>query len=116
MQENRKDPKFRFNEDLRRIMRRIQTEEKYRPHHKTFTKYRITNEEINKIREQRNWEPITIFIPSTYKPTPASVIQAEINEDTKYTLAKVAEARRLVIEEKAGALEAYQAGSWTYTS
>ena len=83
MQEKRKDPKFRFNEDLRRIMRRVQTEENYRPNHKTFTKYRITNEEINEIREQRNWEPITIFIPPTYKPTPASVIQAEINEDTK---------------------------------
>ena len=41
-----------------------------------------------------------LFHPHINKPTPASVIQAEINEDTKYTLAKVAEARRLVIKLK----------------
>ena len=70
MQENRKDPKYRFNEDLRRIMRRVQTEENYRPHHKTLTKYQIKLEEINRIREERNWEQIDIFIPPTYNQRP----------------------------------------------
>ena len=108
MQENRKNPEFRFTEDFLRIMRKIQTDERYRPHHKSLTKYSITIEEINKVREKQNWEPIDIFIPPPYVPTPANVIQSEINSETKFTLSKIAEEQRMDIREKAGALEAFQ--------
>ena len=108
MQENRKDPEFRFNEDFRRIMKNIQTDEKYRPHHKTLTKYQIKLEEINRIREERNWEPLQINIPPEYLLTNPDVIRTEINAKAKYELSKLAKANRLVIKEKAGALEAYQ--------
>ena len=108
MQENRKNPAFRFTEDFLRIMRKIQTDERYRPHHKSLTKYSITIEEINKVREKQNWEPIDIFIPPPYVPTPANVIQSEINSETKFTLSKIAEEQRMDIREKAGALEAFQ--------
>ena len=63
MQENRRDPEYRFNEKHRSIIRKIQSDEKYRPHHSTLTKYRITCEEINKIRKHRNWETYDIYIP-----------------------------------------------------
>ena len=108
MQENRKNPEFRFTEDFLRIMRKIQTDERYRPHHKSLTKYSITIEEINKVREKQKWEPIDIFIPPAYVPTPANVIQSEINSETKLMLSKIAEEQRMDIREKAGALEAYQ--------
>ena len=71
MQENRKNPAFRFTEDFLRIMRKIQTDERYRPHHKSLTKYSITIEEINKVREKQNWEPIDISShPHMYLPPP----------------------------------------------
>ena len=108
MQENRKNPEFRFTEDFLRIMRKIQTDERYRPHHRSLTKYSITIEEINKVREKQKWEPIDIFIPPAYVPTPANVIQSEINSETKFMLSKIAEEQRMDIREKAGALEAYQ--------
>ena len=108
MREKRKDPAYVFKQEYLRTMLRIQKEREYKPTHSTLTKYQITLKEINEIRAKQGWDPIHVFVPKQFTPTPGNVIQAEITAETKLALSKYAEEQRLRIVEKKGAVDAYQ--------
>lgn len=108
MRENRENKQFVHRQEYMRVMRKVQNNEKYRPTHIVLRKYSITVDEINDVRKQKGWQPIQIFVPPPFRPTPGNVIQSEINTETKFALSKIAEEKRLEIREKAGAVEAYQ--------
>ena len=108
MRENRENKQFVHRQEYMRVMRKVQKNEKYRPTHVVLRKYSITVDEINNVRMQKGWQPIQIFVPPPFRPTPGNVIQSEINTETKFALSKIAEEKRLEIREKAGAVEAYQ--------
>ena len=108
MRERRKDPENLFKENHNRAMRRVKTDESYRPTHIILQNYGITVDEINQIRAKRGWTTIEIDIPPTFTPTPANVIQAEINAKHKLALSRIAEEKRLEIVEENAELKAIQ--------
>ena len=108
MQELRQDKKYVHRQEYLRVMRKVEKDEAYRPTHIVIRKYAIPVDEINRVRATKRWPPIDIHLPPLVTPTPANVIQSELNTETKFNMTKLAEASRLEINEKAGAVEAFQ--------